>query len=544
MIDTDRHATTSHGSQEPEAQHETALTKEVEERTRRLEAVLDTAVSAIITIDAEGRMRTANSATTRMFGYPLDELIGQNVSKLMPEPDAHRHDGYIKAYLTTGQRKIIGIGREVVARRKDGSTFPIHLAVSEFEVAGATLFSGIVTDLSQRAAAEAALRESERQLAQAQKLDAVGQLTEGIAHDFNNILTVITGNLELIDMLLDDERCRDLLRRAEEAARMGARLTGRLSSFSRRRASQAVEIDLNEMVMGMTELIRRSLGESISVTSELMPRLWSVNADPSEVENVILNLAINARDAMPNGGRIGIKTSNVTLSASDLAGSPHVAPGEHVMISVADNGSGMPPEVLARAFEPFFTTKEPGRGTGLGLATIYGFVRRSHGHVAIDSVVSRGTIVRIYLPRTTAEPNVAAVGPSPELPAIVPGAAVLVVEDNDEVRALAARRLALLGYETLTVENGARAIELLEEGHKVDVVFSDVVMPGGVSGFDLARWLANYCPHVPILLTSGFAPYSNQHEDQLGQQFRVLAKPYTQAELARAMREVLFAART
>jgi CheY-like chemotaxis protein len=233
----------------------------------------------------------------------------------------------------------------------------------------------------------------------------------------------------------------------------------------------------------------------------------------------------------------------VTLSTSDLAASPHAAPGEFVMMSVADNGSGMPPEVLARAFEPFFTTKEPGRGTGLGLATIYGFARRARGHTEIDSAVGRGTIVRIYLPRATATPSAVSVVAGPALPAAMPGGTVLVVEDNDEVRALAVRRLGLLGYQALTAENGARAIELLEQGAKIDIVFSDVVMPGGVSGFDLARWLADHRPHVPVLLTSGFAPHSIQQDARARPSARVLAKPYTQAELAEAMREALLAVR-
>jgi CheY-like chemotaxis protein len=272
-----------------------------------------------------------------------------------------------------------------------------------------------------------------------------------------------------------------------------------------------------------------------------MPGLWTVLADPSEMENVILNLAINARDAMPKGGRIAIKTSNVALSSLDLASSPHAAPGEFVMLSVADNGSGMPPEVLARAFEPFFTTKEPGRGTGLGLATIYGFVRRARGHIAIDSAVGRGTIVRIYLPRSTQQLAPATAGTSPPPPAPIPGTTVLIVEDNEEIRELAVRRLELLGYRTMIAENGARAIELLGRESGIDAVFSDVVMPGGVSGFELARWLARNRPQVPVLLTSGFAAQTDDGDASSIQAARLLPKPYTQAELAQAIRELMLA---
>jgi PAS domain S-box-containing protein len=517
---------------------QTELESEVLRRTRQLEAMYDAAVNAILTIDPTGSIQSVNTATTRLFGYARDELIGQNVRKLMPEPYAREHDGYLNSYMITGRRKIIGIGREVSARRKDGSIFPIHLAVSEFEANDKRFFTGIITDLSERKAAETALMETERQLAQAQKMEAVGQLTGGLAHDFNNLLTVITGNLELLDMRVEGKEERDFIRRADDAARKGARLTGRLLTFSRLRSLQPTVLNLNDTAIGMTELLRRSLGEQVNVEIALGADLWNTRVDAGEIENAILNLAINARDAMPNGGTILIETNNTSLTSEDVKLMPDLPPGEYVKLTVSDAGVGMSPEVVARAFEPFFTTKEAGRGTGLGLSTIYGFVTQSRGYARITSEVGKGTAVSIYLPRDTdcdvVRPDVLA---SSNIKTSV-GECILVVEDNEQVRELTVRRLDALGYSVLVAEDGPAAIALLERQSNIDLVFSDVVMPGGLTGFDIARWIEQHRPDLPILLTSGFAP-ELAGKETAGTGAKLLRKPYTQAELARSVRETL-----
>jgi PAS domain S-box-containing protein len=526
-------------SQEALSLRKSELEAEVTARTRQLEAMHDAAVNAILTIDPRGAIQSINVATTQLLGYAREELIGQNVKMIMPDPYAREHDRYLKAYLDTGKKKIIGIGREVTARRKDGTTLPIHLAVSEFEANGNRFFTGIITDLSERKSAEVALQETERKLAQSQKMEAVGQLTGGLAHDFNNLLTIIIGNLELLDMRLDDEGDRDLIRRADEAARMGARLTGRLLTFGRRGALQPTVVNLNDTTVGMTELLRRSLGEAVTVTSELASDLWKTRLDAGEIENAILNLALNARDAMPNGGRILIETDNVTLTKDDLAQSPDALAGDFVKLTVSDEGTGMPPEVVARAFEPFFTTKEAGRGTGLGLSTIFGFVKQSGGHANIYSEVGKGTAVSLYLPR-----DASSVLPEtrktsiPDLKTAV-GEIVLVVEDNEEVRDLTVRRLGALGYTVLVAGTGPEALAILEKRTDIDLVFSDVVMPGGVSGFDIARWVKQHKPQLKILLTSGFAPEMANHGAALPADITLLRKPYKQADLARAIRETL-----
>ena len=457
----------------------------------RLAAMLQSAVDAIISIYGVGIIESINPATEKLFGYTTSELVGQNVKVLMPEPYRSQHDGYIRQYRHTGKRKIIGIGREVVGQRKNGSTFPMHLSVSEYEIEGKHHFAGIVHDLTAQREAEAkSLRQDtlfqaiindapqaiiitdvsrsiflvnpavtrifgyaaeeligknscvvyatdedyervaslrlnldsipngvdpirvtyrrkngeafageiiatiirdpqsnvlglmglvrdlteqlkqEDALRKAQRMDALGQLTGGIAHDFNNLLTVIIGNHELFEQSPGSPEAAQLIRRANEAAEMGARLTNRLLSFSRQRKLEPTIVSLNEQVINLMDMLRRTLGETIAVSTTMSPKLWSVRADPSEIENAVINLCINARDAMPRGGKLIIETASVSLGAADVLENYGLSPGDYVRLSVSDTGSGMSAEVVARAFEPFFTTKPAGRGTGLGLASI------------------------------------------------------------------------------------------------------------------------------------------------------------------------------
>jgi signal transduction histidine kinase len=388
--------------------------------------------------------------------------------------------------------------------------------------------------------AEMARREATHEaLVRSQKLQGLGELAGGMAHDFNNLLTVIIGNLELLDAGLEDVPARELIGHADEAAQMGARLIGRLLTFGRRRKLRPEVVNLNEVALGMTEILRRTIGEQITLNASLASDLWTTCVDPSETETAILNLAINARDAMPRGGRLIIETCNAPLREPHVAIAIGVAPGDYVRLSLSDTGSGMPPEVIARAFEPFFTTKEPGKGTGLGLATIYGFAQQSGGHVTIESEVGRGTTVALYLPRQSGDetaPRLAAADEEEPAPAV--RETVLVVEDNPGVRDLTLQRLGALGYTVLTAEDGPAAIAVLGSGRTVDLVFSDVVMAGGMSGVDLARWLREKRPDVKVLLSSGFADIT-QDEAAAGLTLKLLRKPYKQAELARAVREVL-----
>jgi PAS domain S-box-containing protein len=623
----------------------------------KLEAILQTAAAAIITIDAQGCIESVNAAAEKMFGYRADDLVGRNVSLLMPEPYRSQHDAYLAKYLATGRRQIIGIGREVAGLRSDGSTFPIHLSVGEFFVGSARYFTGTIVDLSAQRAAEqrfereqavfraifesipdplvicdpagtirlvnpsftrvfgylepevlgetmARLFEDEtawtsflescaaaegaegrprtarfrrksgelfpaetvegaivgssgstlgrlilihdvttehqqqQLLLQAQRMEAVGQLTGGVAHDFNNLLTVILGNLELLEPRLRDEFAQSLATEAREAAEMGARLTDRLLTFARRQRLEKRSLNLNEFVLGLNELLRRTIGAPIDLSTALAPDLWPTMADPAQVESAVLNLVLNARDAMPDGGRLLIETFNATLDHADVANIPGMAPGDYVVLSVADTGHGMTPEVRARAFEPFFTTKGAGKGSGLGLATLYGFARQSGGNVTIYSEVGKGTTVNLYLPRAGRR-TAADAGAAPPPIAGGRGETVLVVEDDDRVRRLTALRLKELGYNVLEAAHGAAALGMLGEKPGIKVVFSDLVMPGGISGFDLARQVRQRFPATEVILTSGYSAELLNQAELTELDLKVLRKPYSQAELARTFRSVL-----
>ena len=343
----------------------------------KLHGILESAVAAIITIDSRGIIEGINPATERLFGYAAAELEGQNVKILMPEPYRAEHDGYLANYAGTGIKKIIGIGREVIGRRKDGTTFPVHLAVSEFEAEGRRYFTGMIQDISDRKHFEEALRDSERRFAQAQKMEAVGQLTGGIAHDFNNLLLVISGNLELLEPHVTREASRELLKDAQDAAALGSKLTDQLLTFARRRHLDPQVIHLNDLVVGITDMLRRTLGQHISLATSLSRDIWSTRTDPGQFQSAIVNMAVNSRDAMPQGGKLVVETRNIVLGSDHADFQSELTPGEYVQLSISDTGTGMPPEVRDRVFEPFFTTKEKGRGTGLGLAMVYGFVKQA-----------------------------------------------------------------------------------------------------------------------------------------------------------------------
>jgi len=380
--------------------------------------------------------------------------------------------------------------------------------------------------------------EAQAALAKSQRMEAVGQLAGGMAHDFNNVLAAISSYLDVVTLRSGDEKIRESIQGAMDAIEMGASLTRRLLSFSRREGVGLERVDLNDRVTGTSELLGRTLGDQVTITLNCSLDPCPILANPGDVDNAILNLAINARDAMPNGGVLTIETRHVTLDLDATARIANARAGDFVKLTVSDSGQGMAPQVLERAMEPFFTTKE-GEGTGLGLATVYATVQQSGGFVAIDSVVGKGTTVQLYFPKVEAGfSEIRASVPTGHAP-LGNGERILVVEDNDKVREATVSRLESLGYAVLPTRTGAQAIKQLESGEPVALVFCDIVLPGKMTGYDVAEWVRSNRPDLKVVLTSG---YSNMPlaASEAVREVRVLAKPYTREQLAYALRETLY----
>jgi PAS domain S-box-containing protein len=475
----------------------------------QLRTIIDTAVDGMVIIDATGRIELFNPACQRMFGYDAAEVIGRNVKMLMPEPYHGQHDGYLANYRRTGDAKIIGIGREVVGRRKDGSTFPMDLSVGETREGELSLFVGVIRDISDR------LR-TEEQLRQAQKMEAVGQLTGGIAHDFNNLLAVISGNLELMTLKQDlGDDTRLLAEAAIRATERGADLTRRLLAFARRQALKPAAVDVNEIIRGMGDLLRRSLSEMIAIHLRLAPDLWPTVIDRGQMENALLNLALNARDAMPGGGELLVVTRNLTLKEDMRDGIWRLPAGDYVEIAVGDNGTGMTANMIAHAFEPFFTTKETGRGTGLGLSMVYGFVTQSGGQVKIYSEVGRGTTVKLYFTRDRGDAGDAA------------------------VREMAVAMVGSLGYRVHAVGDGHAALEALDRMADIAILLTDVVLPRGLRGPDIVRQARLLRPDIAVVYMSGFAPELLSGDIAPEADAILIDKPFHRTSLSQALRTAL-----
>jgi PAS domain S-box-containing protein len=384
--------------------------------------------------------------------------------------------------------------------------------------------------------------EAEDALRQAQKMEAVGQLTGGIAHDFNNLLQIVSGNLEILRTKITDESSQ--LRRYADRAMLGAEraatLTQRLLAFSRRQPLAPKPIDVNRLVSGMSELLHRTLGETVEVEAVMAPRLWPVEVDPNQLETAIINLAVNARDAMPDGGKLTIETANTSLDRDYAAQNPEVGEGQYVVICISDTGTGMDPDVAARAIEPFYTTKEVGKGTGLGLSMVYGFVKQSGGHLKIYSEDGEGTTVKIYLPRLLGEVPVTDAKEDSDAPTGSSEETILVCEDDEDVRAYTVEVLRDLNYKVLEAGDGEQALQLVrEQGGKIDLLFTDVVLPGKMTGAVLAREAVAIQPHLKTLFTTGYARNAIVHQGRLDPGVELLTKPFSYSDLAARVRDLL-----
>ncbi|MBR0873329.1 response regulator [Bradyrhizobium tropiciagri] len=493
-----------------------------ENAAAQIKVIFESTNDSVLIVDRSWRIRYLNGSALTQIAEGRD-LIGLSLTE---------------AFSTAADMEIVRQIRDAMSTQRSAfvEVFCAQLngwyAINAFPSSqGLAIFFRDITDHKH---ALEARRLMEEQLHQSQRMESVGQLTGGVAHDFNNLLMVISANLELIDSVADIDRIRHYAAAARRATDRGARLTGQLLAFSRRQALNPKLIDASQLIVEFQGLIRQAVGDGCEVELQLDEQLWLCHVDPALLETALLNLALNARDAMPDGGKLRIETRNVVADEETVGG---CAPGSYVRLSVADVGCGMPPDVLDRVFDPFFTTKEVGKGTGLGLSMVYGFVRQSGGHIAIQSKPGAGTIVVLYLP-ASAETNDAD-DDAITVPSIPTGSErVLVVDDNEELLRVTSSMLKMFGYQVFCAPNGTEALQLLHSDQQFDLLFSDIVMPNGINGIELAREATRLRNGMKILLTSGYADEALQRHQAVGE-FPIIDKPFGLADLAQRIRSIL-----
>ncbi|MFL9920029.1 response regulator [Paraburkholderia fungorum] len=534
---------------------------ELHETNERLQLALNTgAVLGTWVLDVRTGTVTGDERFARTFSFSLEEAA-QGVPRSAATQMIHPDDQPLNERMTT---EAVRTGQpfraEYRIRRPDSDYMWVQAnGQCEFDEHGEpTRFPGVLIDIHERKIAEQSLRQltetleqrvtdavaaralAEEQLRQAQKMEAIGSLTGGVAHDFNNVLQVINGNLQMLAADADDDPV--ILRRlsaATEAVKRGAKLAAHLLAFARRQPLSPTVLNPRRLLAGMSEMLHRALGETVKIETVLSDDLWHVQADRNQLENALLNLAINARDAMQADGTLTVCATNRVLDPAFCRGKPELSPGEYVVFSVTDTGTGMQPDILERVFEPFFTTKPDGHGTGLGLSMVFGFVRQSGGHTLIDSEVGRGTTVSLFFPRCC-EPETAETVDQSATPG-GGGETILIVEDDADVRLTAVEMLAQLGYKVLTASSGDAALEFIDSDVPIDLLFTDVVMPGQVKSVALAQRAAARSPSVPTLFTSGYTRDEIVHHGKLDAGITLLSKPYRRDDLARKVRSVLCA---
>ena len=511
-------------------QRELLAAQRSEDRQR---ALTDSASEAILTIDVGSVILAANPATADLFGYPIHEIVGSPISKLMPLDLRGHHLDSMARYLRTGRRTIPWHGAELRAMHASGHEFPIEISIGEYGTGAERRFTGIVRDITRR-------KEIEAQLLQAQKMDAIGRLAGGVAHDFNNLLTAIGGYAELIGSTFDPADPRQQhVHGIHQATDHAASLTRQLLAFSRSQELRPSVVDLGQVVTAIEPMLRRLLSERIDLVVKPADGPCRTLADRSQIEAILVNLAVNARDAMPSGGKLTIEAGNVDLDDRYRLDHAVVTPGPYAMIVVSDTGVGMDEETKAHIFEPFFTTKGPGSGTGLGLATVYGTVKQSGGYVWVYSEPGRGTTFKIYFPRT--EESAATVAEAQGAPTrSKPGhETILVAEDETVVREMVVAALERRGYRVIAASTGEEAVRLIDRlGDEIDLLLSDVVMPG-MSGPDLLDLARRTRPNLRAIFMSGYTALSIGRPIPDG--VVLLEKPFSSARLDQVVRETLAA---
>ncbi|GGY02573.1 response regulator [Massilia dura] len=506
------------------------LESQVAERTAERDRMWRLSKDILLVAGFDARLTAVSPAFTSILGWQAAEVIGQSFLDLVHPEDRET---------TVRQVSALSAGAHVFRfenryRRKDGSYCSLSWTASP----DARYIHAIGRDITADIEQAEAMRRTEAALQHAQKMETIGKLTGGVAHDFNNLLQVISGNLQLMAPRVADRP--EVMRRLENAragVERGARLAGYLLAFARRQPLEPKVVKVSRLIAGMEDMLRRTLGEEVEIETVMSGGLWSASIDVAQVENAILNLAINARDAMNGHGRLTIEVNNALLDSNYCASHLDVVPGQYVMVAVSDTGTGMSAEVMAQAFEPFFSTKPEGKGTGLGLSMVYGLVKQSGGHVKIYSEPGLGTTVKLYLPRTREAEDAYTVLDA--TPATGGTETVLVAEDDDEVRGTVVDMLTELGYRVLKAHDAAAALTVIDSGIHVDLLFTDVVMPGTLRSPDLARKARERLPDLAVVFTSGYTENAIVHGGRLDPGVELIGKPYTKESLARKIRHVL-----
>lgn len=518
--------------------------------------LLDAAPDALVAVDADGCIVLVNAQAERLFGYRREDLLGQQIDLLVPEQHRAAHPDHRHRYVGDPRPRPMGVGMELSARRRDGTTFPAEISLSSIDTHDGTVVAAAIRDASERIElqaerarlkAQADRERIERQLQQSQRLESLGQLAGGVAHDFNNLLGAIMNYAHFVaeeigraadgDTQRPWEQARHDIGQIQLATERAAALTHQLLAFARREVVRPQVIDLNAVVDGLEPLLRRTIGEHVELVIDLADDLAATLADPGQIEQVLVNLAVNARDAMPDGGLLILETANVHAPGRDDQDTA-ISHREYVRLRVSDTGVGMSPGTIERAFEPFFTTKPKGAGSGLGLATVYGIVAQAGGATLIESQPGEGTAVTVLLPVTDSAPTTVASAATAAAPAPT-GETILLVEDEDLMRDVVARILIRNGYQVISANGGAQALDLAaRHDGPIDLLLSDLVMPK-MLGKEVAERLHRERPDTPVLFMSGYAQSVMAPDGEVEEGVVLIEKPFSEGALLTALRKML-----